>query len=81
MRREAYLSRHFNHGATLVGINCGATGGTWPNLLTKSAFGDKDVAVYKKALSEAHLQSAKEHAHDNPQARLQENANSPRDGR
>lgn len=23
---ETYLGRHFNHGATLVGINCGATG-------------------------------------------------------
>jgi len=35
VRWEAYLARHFNHGATLVGINCGATGSTLPDLLTQ----------------------------------------------
>ena len=79
--RQSYLAREFNHVAKLIGINCGATGGTWPNLLTKSVFGDKAVAVYKKARSEEPLQSAKESTHDNPRERLQENANSPPVGR
>ena len=48
---EAYLARHFNHGATLVGINCGATGSRLPDLLTKSAFGDEAVAAYRTFLS------------------------------
>jgi hypothetical protein len=52
---ESYLAREFNRDATLIGINCGATGGTWPNLLTKSVFGDKAVADYKKVLKESHF--------------------------
>ncbi len=68
---EAYLARHFNHGATLVGINCGATGTTLPDLLTRSAFGDEAIAAYKKFLSGAPLDSKKEPARDDPRARLQ----------
>ena len=63
---EAYLGPHFNHGATLVGINCGATGTTLPDLLTKSAFGDEAVAAYKTFLSGAPL-SEKKPPNDNPQ--------------
>ena len=67
---ETYLARHFNHGATLVGINCGATGETLPDMLTKSAFGDEALAAYKKFLSGSPL-SEKQASNDNPQARLQ----------
>jgi hypothetical protein len=45
VRWEADRARHFNHGGTLIGINCEATGSTRPNLRTKSAFGDQAVAV------------------------------------
>ena len=50
---EAYLARHFNHGAVLVGINWGATGSVLPEQLAKSAFGDDAVAAYRKFLSGA----------------------------
>jgi hypothetical protein len=81
VRWKAYLARHFNHGATLVGINCGATGSTVPGLLAKSAFGDESLAAHKKFLSGAPLQSANAPTHDNPHSRFQENATSPPDAR
>ncbi len=61
---EAYLARHFNHGAVLVGVNCGATGSVLPEQLTKSAFGDEAVAAYRKFLSGAPLQSDSKTAAD-----------------
>jgi hypothetical protein len=47
---ETYLAWHFNHGAMLVGINCGATGTDLPARLSKSAFGEQAVAAYRKFL-------------------------------
>jgi hypothetical protein len=60
----------FNHGETPVGINCGATGSSLTDLLSKSAFGDEALAAYKKLPSGASLESAKEPTHDNPLARI-----------
>ncbi len=47
---ESYLAWHYNHGATLVAINMGATGTSLPNQLAKSAFSPDAIAAYRKFL-------------------------------
>jgi hypothetical protein len=48
---ESYLGWHYNHGATLVAINLGATGKELPALLEKSAFGPAALAAYRRFLT------------------------------
>lgn len=47
---ESYLGWHYNHGATLVAINMGATGTDLPARLEKSAFSREALAAYRKFL-------------------------------
>jgi len=53
---ESYLAWHYNHGATLVAINLGATGAELGPKLEKSAFGEDAVAAYRKFLRGEKLQ-------------------------
>jgi len=48
---ESYLGWHYNHGATLVAINLGATGKDLPAQLEKSAFSPEALAAYHKFLN------------------------------
>jgi hypothetical protein len=45
VRWEAYLARHFNHGATLAGIICGATGSSLPKTEAPRGRGELDRAI------------------------------------
>ena len=45
---EEYLSWHYNHGATLVAINVGATDQSLMSNLTASVYGRDAIAAYKK---------------------------------
>jgi hypothetical protein len=47
---ETYLAWHYNHGATLVAINMGATGTDLSAQLEKSAFSPDALAAYRKFL-------------------------------
>ena len=47
---EEYLGWHYNHGATLVGINSGATDPSLMSHLSRGAFGDAALASYRKFL-------------------------------
>ncbi len=47
---ETYMGWHFNHGAVLMAVNCGATGTELPTQLHKSAFGPAAIAAYRKFL-------------------------------
>ena len=42
---EAYLARHFDHGATLAGIICGATGSSLPKTEAPRGRGELDRAI------------------------------------
>ena len=53
---ESYLGWHYNHGATLVAINMGATGTELPARLEKSAFSPEALAAYRKFLKGEKLQ-------------------------
>jgi len=66
---ETYLGWHYNHGATLVSINTGATGQELPDLLVKSAFGQEALAAYRKFLAGDLLREKP--ATDTPQLRVQ----------
>jgi hypothetical protein len=66
---ETYLGWHYNHGATLVAINTGATGQELPELLEKSAFGQEALAAYRKFLAGDPL--GEKPATDTPQLRVQ----------
>jgi hypothetical protein len=66
---ETYLGWHYNHGATLVAINTGATGQELPDLLEKSAFGQEALAAYRKFLAGDPLREKP--ATDTPQLRVQ----------
>jgi hypothetical protein len=66
---ETYLGWHYNHGATLVAINTGATGQELPDLLEKSAFGQEALAAYRKFLVGDPLREKP--ATDTPQLRVQ----------
>ncbi len=67
---ESYLGWHYNHGATLVAINTGATGKELPALLEKSAFGPEAIAAYRKFLKGEKL-TEKPISTDLPQKRIQ----------
>lgn len=47
---EEYLGWHYNHGATLVGINSGATDPSLMSHLSRGALGDEALAAYRKFL-------------------------------
>jgi hypothetical protein len=66
---ETYLGWHYNHGATLVAINTGATGQELPDLLEKSAFGQEALAAYRKFLAGDPFREKP--ATDSPQLRVQ----------
>jgi len=66
---ETYLGWHYNHGATLVAINTGATGQELPDLLEKSAFGQEALAAYRKFLAGDPLREKP--VTDTPQLRVQ----------
>ncbi|HLK56912.1 MAG TPA: hypothetical protein VKU00_10120 [Chthonomonadaceae bacterium] len=66
---ESYLAWHFNHGATLVAINTGATGTELPARLEKSAFSPEALAAYRKFLKGEKLQERPISA-DLPQMRI-----------
>jgi hypothetical protein len=66
---ESYLAWHYNHGASLVAINTGATGKELPARLEKSAFGPEAVAAYRKFLKGEKLQE-KPISADLPQMRI-----------
>ena len=66
---ESYLSWHYNHGATLVAINIGATGTELPARLEKSAFGPEALAAYSKFLKGEKLRE-KPISADLPQMRI-----------
>ncbi len=68
---ETYLAWHFNHGATLVGINTGATGVELPDRLEKSAFGDEALAAYRKWLGGGTL-AEKPIPADRPEKRIRD---------
>jgi hypothetical protein len=67
---ESYLGWHYNHGATLMAINMGATGTELPTQLEKSAFSPEALAAYRKFLKGEKLQE-KPISADLPQKRLQ----------
>jgi hypothetical protein len=66
---ESYLSWHYNHGATLVAINIGATRTELPARLEKSAFGPEALAAYSKFLKGEKLRE-KPISADLPQMRI-----------
>ena len=66
---ESYLSWHYNHGATLVAINIGATGTELPARLEKSAFSPEALAAYSKFLKGEKLRE-KPISEDLPQMRI-----------
>ena len=47
---EEYLGWHYNHGATLVGVNSGATDPSLMSHLSRGALGDEALAAYRKFL-------------------------------
>jgi hypothetical protein len=66
---ESYLAWHYNHGATLVAINTGATGTDLPARLEKSAFSPEARAAYHRFLTGAKLHERPISA-DPPEMRL-----------
>lgn len=47
---ETYMGWHYNHGATIVAVNLGATGTDLPQALERGAFSAEALAVYHKVL-------------------------------
>ncbi len=66
---ETYLAWHYNHGATVVAINTGATGTELPARLEKSAFSTDALSAYRLFLKGDKLKE-KLFSEDLPQMRL-----------
>ncbi len=71
---ETYLAWHYNHGASLVAINMGATGTELTSRLETSAFSAHSIAAYRKFLKGDKLQE-KPISADLPQLRIRRKMN------
>jgi hypothetical protein len=75
----SYLPREFNQGATLIGINRGDTGGTWPKLITKYCSATKPSRCLLEGTLRANSSIGKRfHPRQSPRT-PSENVNSPPD--